>query len=78
MIDRWGTHPLLVDAFVNLIQKELDSIDPEIRDQVIILFSAHSLPLRVRVLSSFIKGIYLLLFFLFIFNFDGCFFSLDC
>jgi ferrochelatase len=59
VIDRWGTHPLLVDAFINLIQKELDSIDPEIRDQVIILFSAHSLPLRVRVLSSFIKGIYL-------------------
>ena len=78
MIDRWGTHPLLVDSFINLIQKELDSIDPEIRDQVIILFSAHSLPLRVRVLSSFIKGIYLFIFLMFIFNFDGCFFSLDC
>ncbi|XP_046650036.1 ferrochelatase, mitochondrial-like [Daphnia pulicaria] len=46
VIDRWGTHPLLVDAFVHLIEKELESIDPEIRDQVIILFSAHSLPLR--------------------------------
>ena len=50
VIDRWGTHPLLVDAFVNLIEKELESIDPEIRDQVIILFSAHSLPLRVGLI----------------------------
>jgi len=53
VIDRWGTHPLLVDAFVHLIEKELESIDPEIRDQVIILFSAHSLPLRVGLIFSF-------------------------
>lgn len=46
VIDRWGTHPRLVDAFVDLIEKELQSIDPKIRDEVIILFSAHSLPLR--------------------------------
>lgn len=47
VIDRWGTHPLLVAAFVDLIKKELEKVDPKIRNQVIILFSAHSLPLKV-------------------------------
>lgn len=47
VIDRWGTHPLLVDAFVDLISKELDKIDPKIRDEAVILFSAHSLPQKV-------------------------------
>jgi len=46
VIDRWGTHPRLVAAFVELIQKELQKVDANIRDQVIILFSAHSLPLK--------------------------------
>jgi len=46
VIDRWGTHPLLVAAFVDLIKKELEKVDPKIRNQVIILFSAHSLPLK--------------------------------
>jgi protoheme ferro-lyase len=47
VIDRWGTNPLLVDAFVDLINKELETIDDKIRDDVIILFSAHSLPMKV-------------------------------
>ena len=55
VIDRWGTHPRLVDAFVDLIQKELASIEPKIRDEVIILFSAHSLPLRVSQPISFVN-----------------------
>jgi len=46
VIDRWGTNPLLVDAFVDLINKELETIDDKIRDDVIILFSAHSLPMK--------------------------------
>lgn len=46
VIDRWGTNPLLVAAFADLIKKELEKVDPKIRDQVIILFSAHSLPLK--------------------------------
>lgn len=46
IIDRWGTHPRLVDAFVDLINAELQTIEPKIRDEVIILFSAHSLPMK--------------------------------
>ena len=53
VIDRWGTHPLLVDAFVDLISKELEKIDPKVRDDAVILFSAHSLPQKVRILHSF-------------------------
>lgn len=52
VIDRWGTNHLLINAFVDLIQKELLSVDESIRDQVIILFSAHSLPLRVNAICS--------------------------
>ena len=52
IIDRWGTHPRLVDAFVDLINAELQTIEPKIRDEVIILFSAHSLPMKVLNLES--------------------------
>jgi len=49
VIDRWGMHPKLIDAFVDLIKKELNSVEPSIRKEVVILFSAHSLPLRVMI-----------------------------
>ena len=56
VIDRWGTHPRLVAAFVELIQKELQKVDANIRDQVIILFSAHSLPLKVYPIFPFMNN----------------------
>lgn len=46
VIDRWPTHPLFVSTFAQLIQKELDQFSPEVRKKVLILFSAHSLPLK--------------------------------
>ncbi|XP_056003010.1 ferrochelatase, mitochondrial-like isoform X2 [Ostrea edulis] len=46
-IDRWPTHPGLVQAFVESIQSELLKFPDEDRDDVVILFSAHSLPLKV-------------------------------
>ncbi|XP_064215353.1 ferrochelatase, mitochondrial isoform X2 [Tribolium castaneum] len=46
VIDRWPTHPLLVKCFADLIRKELAQINKEKRNNVIILFSAHSLPLK--------------------------------
>ena len=49
VIDRWGMHPKLIDAFVDLIKKELNSVEASIRKEVVILFSAHSLPLRVII-----------------------------
>lgn len=46
IIDRWSTHPLLVKTFADRIQSELKQFAKEKRDEVIILFSAHSLPLK--------------------------------
>ncbi|XP_064596077.1 ferrochelatase, mitochondrial-like [Liolophura sinensis] len=47
VIDRWPTHPGLVQAFAENIQAELEKFPEEDRDDVVILFSAHSLPLQV-------------------------------
>uniref|UniRef100_A0A1I8JVS6 Ferrochelatase n=1 Tax=Anopheles quadriannulatus TaxID=34691 RepID=A0A1I8JVS6_ANOQN len=46
LIDRWGTHPLLAKTFADNIRKELDKFPAEKRKDVVLLFSAHSLPLR--------------------------------
>uniref|UniRef100_A0A8C6DYJ6 Ferrochelatase n=1 Tax=Moschus moschiferus TaxID=68415 RepID=A0A8C6DYJ6_MOSMO len=45
--DRWPTHPLLIQCFADHILKELDHFPPEKRREVVILFSAHSLPMSV-------------------------------
>lgn len=47
VIDRWPTHPGLVDAVCQNINATLDTYPPEKRDQVVLLFSAHSLPMSV-------------------------------
>ncbi|MBW0494396.1 hypothetical protein O181_034111 [Austropuccinia psidii MF-1] len=47
VIDRWPTHPGLVEAFATHIEQSLETYDPAIRSQVILLFSAHSLPMSV-------------------------------
>ncbi|KAL3266210.1 hypothetical protein HHI36_010392 [Cryptolaemus montrouzieri] len=46
IIDRWSTHPLLVQCFANLIKDELKKISEKNKKDTIILFSAHSLPLK--------------------------------
>uniref|UniRef100_A0A8C4L705 Ferrochelatase n=1 Tax=Equus asinus TaxID=9793 RepID=A0A8C4L705_EQUAS len=46
-IDRWPTHPLLIQCFADHILKELDHFPHEKRSEVVILFSAHSLPMSV-------------------------------
>lgn len=46
-IDRWPSHPLLIQAIAENIEQELLKFPDDVRDDVIILFSAHSLPLRV-------------------------------
>lgn len=46
-IDRWPTHPLLIQCFTDHILKELEHFPPEKRREVVILFSAHSLPMSV-------------------------------
>lgn len=47
VIDRWPTHPLLVECFAEHIQNELLKFPEDKRDDVVILFSAHSLPMAV-------------------------------
>ncbi|KAG2466266.1 HEMH protein, partial [Polypterus senegalus] len=46
-IDRWPTHPLLIECFAEHIRRELEMFPSEKRDDVVILFSAHSLPMSV-------------------------------
>lgn len=47
VIDRWPTHPGLVEAFAENITKTLETYPPPMRDQVVLLYSAHSLPMSV-------------------------------
>lgn len=47
VIDRWPTHPGLIDAVCENITRTLDMYPKEKRDSAILLFSAHSLPMSV-------------------------------
>lgn len=44
-IERWPTHPGLTKAFANNIRTALEQFDKSIRDEVVIVFSAHSIPI---------------------------------
>jgi ferrochelatase len=47
VIDRWPTHPGLVEAFARNIEEQLATYPEERRANVVLLFSAHSLPMSV-------------------------------
>lgn len=47
VIDRWPVHPGLVEAFAQNIEAQLKTYPEEKRKQVVLLFSAHSLPMSV-------------------------------
>lgn len=47
VIDRWPVHPGLVEAFAQNIETTLATYPKEKRDNVVLLFSAHSLPMSV-------------------------------
>ncbi|CAF3060296.1 unnamed protein product [Rotaria sp. Silwood2] len=47
VIDRWQTHPGLIEAFTENIRNELNKFPAHVRNDVVILFSAHSLPMTV-------------------------------
>lgn len=55
IIDRWATHPLLVKSISERIKDELNKFPADKRDEVIILFSAHSLPLKVKYYFNLFK-----------------------
>jgi len=46
-IDRWSAHPGLIEAFAQNIEKELTKFPEDVQKDVVILFSAHSLPMTV-------------------------------
>lgn len=50
VIDRWPVHPLLAKTFADRITTELKQFPEEKQKEVVILFSAHSLPLKASSL----------------------------
>ena len=47
VIDRWPTHPRFIEAMADTVRAGLEQFDDADREDVLILFSAHSLPLDV-------------------------------
>lgn len=47
VIDRWPVHPGLVEAFAQNVEAQLATYPEERRKDVVLLFSAHSLPMSV-------------------------------
>lgn len=47
LIDRWPEHPGFIQAVAENIEAGLSQFPPDVRDQVCIMFSAHSLPVKV-------------------------------
>merc|ERR1719334_2081658 len=44
IIDRWPTHPKLIQVFAKNIRDQLATFDEKTRSEVVLLFSAHSVP----------------------------------
>lgn len=47
VIDRWPAHEGLVKAVAANVRQALEGYPPEKRDEVVLLFSAHSLPIEI-------------------------------
>ena len=47
LIDRWPEHPGFIQAVSNNIREGLKQFPEEVRDEVAIVFSAHSIPMKV-------------------------------
>lgn len=47
LVDRWPVHPGFIEAMAETVQEGLSRFAPSARDKVLLLFSAHSLPLDV-------------------------------
>ena len=48
-IDRWSMNSGLVNTFKQLVEAEIDKFPPKKRNNVLLLFTAHSLPLKVNM-----------------------------
>jgi len=47
LIDRWPIHPTFIEAVTTNIQTALADVPEDIKDETVIIFSAHSLPMKV-------------------------------
>jgi ferrochelatase len=47
ILDRWPVHPSFIEAMTETVRDGLDQFEPADRGKVLLLFSAHSLPLDV-------------------------------
>jgi ferrochelatase len=47
VIDRWPTHPAFIKAMATTVKEGLEQFPEDERDDVLLLFSAHSLPLSI-------------------------------
>jgi len=48
MVDRWHQQPEFTDMMATLVRSALGRFDASVRDRVVVVFSAHSLPIRIR------------------------------
>ncbi|XP_077561921.1 ferrochelatase, mitochondrial isoform X2 [Haemaphysalis longicornis] len=46
-IDRWPLHSAITQAYADIIKEQLKRFPEDVRQQVVLLFSAHSLPMKV-------------------------------
>ena len=46
-IDRWPLNNGLINSFIELINNEIEQFPANLRDKILLLFTAHSLPLSV-------------------------------
>lgn len=49
VLDRWPEHPGFIQAVAENVSSGLEQFPPDVRDQVCIMFSAHSLPMKVAL-----------------------------
>lgn len=48
LVERWHAQPEFIQMMADLVRAGLDSFEPAERDSVVVVFSAHSLPVRIR------------------------------
>jgi len=47
LIDRWPLHSKFIDAVIDRMEEKMGEFDPSSKNKVVIVFSAHSVPMKV-------------------------------
>lgn len=48
VVERWHDRPEFVEMMAELVRRGLERFPPDVRDRVVTIFTAHSLPVRIR------------------------------